>query len=90
MVLLDIASPPAGDVGPELGRLCGAWSLVGVDAGAQGQLVGILSVGDGGDEVGKGVFVDVGQMAGVVVVGRLDPWREGVGARVGAEIGRHG
>jgi hypothetical protein len=91
VVVLDISRPFVGDVGLELGRLDRAWSFLNVDAGAQGQLVGVISFRDGWrDEVREGVFVNVWKMVFLrVLVTGLNPWRERVGTRGVSQIGRH-
>jgi len=73
MVVPDISSPFVGNVGLELGGLCGAWAFVAVDACTETKLIRVLCFGDGRDEVSKGVLVNVGELACFVLSG-LDPW----------------
>lgn len=59
VTLLDVARPFVGDVGLELGGFAGAWPVGDHDACAKGEVVWVLILVDGSDEVGEGVFVDV-------------------------------
>lgn len=83
VVVLDVSGPFVGDVGLELGRLGRAWSLVGVDACAQGQFVRVISFSDWWrDEVREGVFVNVRKVVFMrVLVTVVDPGWERVGTR---------
>lgn len=50
LILLDVASPLFGDIGPEFGGLADAWSVVN-NARAQRKFVRVVGSTDGRDEV---------------------------------------
>jgi hypothetical protein len=91
--VLDVASPFVGHVGLELRGFAAANTFGNHDAGAQGEVVGILVFIDGSEEVGKGVRVDVGEVIVIGVVCCVDAvnaGRVGVRSVLGSNVRGHG
>jgi hypothetical protein len=91
--VLDVTGPFVGDVALELGGFAGTDAFGYDDARAQGEVVGVFVLVDGGKEVGKGVRVNVGEVIiiGVVCcVDAVDAGRKGVGSVRGSDVRGHG
>lgn len=78
VALLDVAGPFVGDVGLELGGLAGTWAVRDHDACAEGEVVWILILVDGRDEVRERVFVNVREVIVIVCVHAIDAGWVGV------------
>jgi hypothetical protein len=91
--VLDVASPFVGHVGLELGGLAAANTFGDHDTRAQGEVVGVLVFVNGGEEVSKGVRVDVGEiiLIGIVCcVDAVNAGRVGVRSVLGSHVRGHG